>query len=92
MTEFSSLYEEEEPPLVFRGRDPAAVAEARDCRDFALRELSERERMVVSLYYLGGLTGAAIGRALDLSEARITRIRQQAIRRLRRSFRRTAAA
>jgi len=92
MTDFSSLFEDEDPPLVFRGRDPADRAEADDWRDFALRNLTDQERRVITLHYFGGLTGVAIARALKLSEARITRIRQQAIRRLRRRFRRGMAA
>jgi RNA polymerase sigma factor for flagellar operon FliA len=46
-------------------------------------ELSERERMVISLYYHEELTMREIGLVLDVTESRICQIHTQAIARLR---------
>jgi RNA polymerase sigma factor for flagellar operon FliA len=49
----------------------------------AINQLDERERVVVTLYYYGGLTQADIGEILGLSEARVCQMRGQAMVRLR---------
>jgi RNA polymerase sigma factor FliA len=49
----------------------------------SINTLEERERVVVTLYYYGGMTLADIGEMLELSEARICQLRGQAIERLR---------
>ena len=49
----------------------------------ALTELPERERQVLSLSYVEGLTLAEIGRVFGVGESRISQIRTQAVLRLR---------
>jgi RNA polymerase sigma factor for flagellar operon FliA len=49
----------------------------------SINELEERERVVVTLYYYGGLTLADIGGVLGLSEARVCQMRGHALVRLR---------
>jgi RNA polymerase sigma factor for flagellar operon FliA len=49
----------------------------------SINQLDARERLVVTLYYYGGLTLADIGEVLGLSEARVCQMRGHAIERLR---------
>lgn len=49
----------------------------------AIEELPQRERTVLTLYYLEGLTCQQIGDAIDLSESRVSRILADAELRLR---------
>ena len=55
----------------------------------AIGELSEKERIVVSLYYWDELTMKEIGKALDITESRVSQIHSQAIVRLRRKLNKT---
>ncbi|MDR7563613.1 MAG: FliA/WhiG family RNA polymerase sigma factor [Armatimonadota bacterium] len=68
------------------GAGPEEVAEQQELLE-ALRQglglLSERERLVVGLYYYEGLTLAEIGEILDLTESRACQIHAQALLRLR---------
>ncbi|MCS7235323.1 MAG: FliA/WhiG family RNA polymerase sigma factor [Armatimonadota bacterium] len=48
-----------------------------------LQRLSERERLVLGLYYYEGLTLAEIGAILDLTESRVCQIQATALLRLR---------
>jgi RNA polymerase sigma factor for flagellar operon FliA len=52
----------------------------------SLKELSERERLVLSLYYVEDLTLKEIKYILDISEARISQIHTSAIKKLRTSL------
>ncbi len=65
---------------------PEEVAERRELVDAlrrALGRLSERERMVLGLYYYEGFTLAEIGGLLDLTESRVCQIQAAALLRLR---------
>lgn len=53
----------------------------------ALDRLSEKERLVLSLYYTDELTLKEIGAVLELTESRVSQIRSQALARLRRTLR-----
>ncbi len=68
------------------GRGPAAQ-ERRALVVEAINELDDRERMVVTLYYFGGLTLLDIAEIMGLSEARICQIRGQAVESLRLEWR-----
>jgi len=57
----------------------------------ALSELNERERMILSLYYLEDLTLKEIKHILDISEARISQIHTNALRKLRKKIYGTTA-
>lgn len=65
---------------------PHAVADRAELRRLlveCIEELSERERMVISLYYQEELTMREVGMVLDVTESRICQIHTQAITRLR---------
>lgn len=65
---------------------PHAVADRAELRRLLVEcigELSERERMVISLYYQEELTMREIGMVLDVTESRVCQIHTQAIARLR---------
>ena len=55
----------------------------------AIGELTEKERIVISLYYWDEFTMKEIGRVLDITESRVSQIHSQAIGRLRRKLSRT---
>ena len=65
---------------------PHAVADRAELRRLlveCIQELSEREQMVISLYYQEELTMREVGMVLDVTESRICQIHTQAITRLR---------
>ncbi|MFN2446466.1 MAG: sigma-70 family RNA polymerase sigma factor [Vicinamibacterales bacterium] len=55
----------------------------------AIRELPERERQVLALYYQEELTMAEIGEVIGVGESRVSQLRSLAISRLRSSLRQT---
>lgn len=57
----------------------------------AVQDLPERERLVVSLYYVEHLTMRDIANVLTVSETRVSQLHAQAVKRLRRSLLRNAA-
>jgi len=65
---------------------PSAATDQRELRRLiseTIEELSEREKLVISLYYQEELTMREIGMVLDVTESRICQIHTQAIARLR---------
>lgn len=76
--------------MVTEGRmhlsSPFAMAERSDVKErlvAALKKLSEREALVMSLYYDEQLTFAEIARIIGVTESRICQIHSQAVLRLR---------
>lgn len=66
--------------------DPESSLEQEEMREelvTAMSELSERERMVVTLYFYENLTLREIGQALGLTEGRISQILKKTLRKLR---------
>lgn len=66
--------------------NPAAVADTAELHRLlaeAITELSEREQLVISLYYHEELTMQEIGAVLGVTESRVCQIHTQAIARLR---------
>lgn len=59
------------------------LSEKRDLLARAIESLSEKERLVISLFYYEGLLAREISELLGLSQARISQIHTQAILRLR---------
>ena len=57
----------------------------------SVQGLPERERLVVSLYYVEHLTMKDIATVLSVSETRVSQLHAQAVKRLRRSLLRDAA-
>ncbi len=69
--------------------DPESEAERAEVRRMlarAIEGLGEQERVVTTFYYYEGLTLREIGRALDLTEGRISQILRASLTRLRRSL------
>ncbi len=69
--------------------DPESAAEMAEVRSRltqAIGELGERERVVTTFYFYEGLTLREIGKALDLTEGRISQILRGALTQLRRTL------
>lgn len=58
-------------------------AEAKQILADAISKLSERERMVITLYYYEDLTSKEIGKILGVSDSRVSQLHTKAILRLR---------
>lgn len=72
--------------LVDRGPGPLAAYEVEELRELlaaSIRQLPERERTVVGLYYYEGLTLADIGTILGVTESRVCQIHTKAVLSLR---------
>jgi RNA polymerase sigma factor for flagellar operon FliA len=72
--------------LADRTVDPTTGLEGQETRGLlsaAINSLSEREKIVVTLYYFEGLTLAEIGDILGLTESRICQIHTKAVGQLR---------
>ena len=75
--------------LADRGSDPTAGLEGQETRGLlavAINSLSEREKIVVTLYYFEGLTLAEIGEILGVTESRVCQIHTKAVGQLRLQF------
>jgi RNA polymerase sigma factor for flagellar operon FliA len=75
--------------LADKGVDPAAGMESHETRGLlahAINNLSEREKIVVTLYYFEGLTLAEIGEILGVTESRVCQIHTKAVGGLRLQF------
>lgn len=57
--------------------------ELKNCLQKVLKDLPEREQLILSLYYMDEFTFRQIGEILDLTEARICQLHCQAIARVR---------
>jgi RNA polymerase sigma factor for flagellar operon FliA len=69
-----------------RAEDPIATLVDRDSRRQlaeAVERLSERDRIVVTLYYFENLTLAEIGKVLGVTESRVCQLHTRAVLRLR---------
>lgn len=68
--------------LADKGLDPTSGMESQETRGLlaaAINDLSEREKIVVTLYYFEGLTLAEIGGILGVTESRICQIHTKAV-------------
>ena len=68
------------------GGDPTAGIEGQETRGLlaaAINSLSEREKIVVTLYYFEGMTLAEIGEILGVTESRVCQIHTKAVGQLR---------
>ncbi|MDP9184630.1 MAG: RNA polymerase sigma factor WhiG [Actinomycetota bacterium] len=76
--------------LADKGFDPSTGVESQETRGLlaaAINELSEREKIVVTLYYFEGLTLAEIGGILGVTESRVCQIHTKAVGLLRNQLR-----
>jgi RNA polymerase sigma factor for flagellar operon FliA len=72
--------------LADRTTDPTTGLEGQETRGLlaaAINSLSEREKIVVTLYYFEGLTLAEIGEILGVTESRVCQIHTKAVGQLR---------
>jgi RNA polymerase sigma factor for flagellar operon FliA len=72
--------------LADKGIDPTWGVESQETRGMlaaAINSLSEREKIVVTLYYFEGLTLAEIGEILGVTESRVCQIHTKAVGGLR---------
>jgi RNA polymerase sigma factor FliA len=72
--------------LADKGLDPTSGVESQETRGLlaaAINSLSEREKIVVTLYYFEGLTLAEIGFILGVTESRVCQIHTKAVAGLR---------
>jgi RNA polymerase sigma factor for flagellar operon FliA len=68
--------------LADKGFDPGSGVESQETRGLlaaAINSLSEREKIVVTLYYFEGLTLAEIGEILGVTESRVCQIHTKAV-------------
>jgi RNA polymerase sigma factor for flagellar operon FliA len=75
--------------LADRSVDPTTGLEGQETRGLlsaAINSLSEREKIVVTLYYFEGLTLAEIGEILGVTESRVCQIHTKAVGQLRLQF------
>jgi len=73
-----------------RATDPMSGLEGNETRMMlasSINSLSEREKVVITLYYFEGLTLAEIGDVLGVTESRVCQIHTKAVGLLRSSFR-----
>ncbi|MCH7568724.1 MAG: FliA/WhiG family RNA polymerase sigma factor [Nanoarchaeota archaeon] len=69
-----------------RNSDEQTTAFKEDFRKCIMKGLTKAERLVVDLYYYGGLTMKEIGLTIDLSESRVSQIHSSIIERLKAKF------
>ncbi len=75
--------------LADKTTDPTTGLEGQETRGLlaaAINSLSEREKIVVTLYYFEGLTLAEIGDILGVTESRVCQIHTKAVHQLRLQF------
>jgi RNA polymerase sigma factor for flagellar operon FliA len=75
--------------------DPVAVTERREMERalvLAVKNLPERERLMLSLYYYEELTMKEISKVMEISESRVCQLHAQAVLRLRATLRGPQAA
>lgn len=68
------------------GGDAATDEETRALLAKLIRDLPERDAVVITLYYFEGLTLAEVGRVLSVTESRVSQLHSRATRTLRTKF------
>ena len=74
-----------------RGANPTHALQLRDIREVIAEQLTEKERIIVTLYYYEGLSMKEIANVLSLTESRICQIHGKVITRLEDQLVRTKA-
>jgi RNA polymerase sigma factor for flagellar operon FliA len=70
---------------------PLHEMQLRDIRDVVANHLSEKERIIVTLYYYEGLSMKEIAKVLNLTESRICQIHGKVVERLKEQLERSKA-
>jgi RNA polymerase sigma factor FliA len=76
-----------------KGEDPVSAFELDEMKHMladAINRLSEREKIVITLYYYEGLTLAEIGQVLGVTESRVCQMHTKAVLQLRARLRNTS--
>lgn len=68
---------------VSREDNPFDAANRKDLVDIITGQLGEKERSILQMYYIQGLTLREIGKALSITESRVCQIHSNVIKRLR---------
>jgi len=63
------------------------LKEVKEAMARSIEQLPEKERLVISLYYIEELTMKETGKVLNITESRVSQIHSQAVRRLRTKLR-----
>jgi RNA polymerase sigma factor for flagellar operon FliA len=71
-----------------KGPTPLDMVHKRDIKDIVCRSLSEKEKIVVVLYYYEGLSMKEIAKVLRLTESRVCQIHSKVITRLKEQLQR----
>jgi RNA polymerase sigma factor for flagellar operon FliA len=75
----------------WKAADPSVVVHFRKLRSLVgelVDKLSEKQRIVITLYYFEGLNLKEIGRVLDVTESRVSQLHAQAVKNLKAKARR----
>lgn len=70
------------------GEDPFLETHKKDLKEIISRSLSEKEKLIIVLYYYEGLSMKEIAEILSLTESRVCQIHSKVIGRLRQSLKR----
>jgi len=81
--ERANIFDVIEDPFISDPLDALSLGDLKQRLVAAIKELPEKEQLVLSLYFDEGLNLKEIGAVLDLTESRASQIRTQAIMRLR---------
>ena len=65
------------------GDDPLIEMHKRDMRDFICKNLTDKEKLIIVLYYYEGLSMKEIAKVLRLTESRVCQIHSKVISRLK---------
>ena len=66
-----------------QSKDPAEQVQAADRWEILLKNLSDKEKLILKGYYQDGLTLREIGEKLGITESRVCQIHANTIKRLR---------
>ncbi|ABO50898.1 RNA polymerase, sigma 28 subunit, SigD/FliA/WhiG [Desulforamulus reducens MI-1] len=69
--------------------DPLSIVEEKESKRLlaeAIETLSEREKLILALYYSEGLTLKEIGQVLEVSESRVCQLHSQVMKRLKKTL------
>lgn len=72
-----------------RSETPIETLNQRDIIEVITRNLSQKEKRIIIMYYYEGLTMKEIGRVLDLTESRVCQIHSNVVARLKEQLRKT---
>ena len=75
-------FTDEQLTEILKCSEPAIIKSKKELTEI-LKELTEKERMVISLYYYEEITLKEIGKVMDVSESRVSQIHSKAVLKMR---------